>query len=101
MNRVQKKGVCIRHGAKHRQCKVEGCTNIVVNGGVCRRHGAKAKMCGVEGCKSQAARRGVCKKHWKLMKNDNVENENGDDNDDGGEACEVVPPVKANDQVTV
>ena len=30
----------MRHGAKKKLCRTEGCTNLAKRGGVCRRHGA-------------------------------------------------------------
>jgi hypothetical protein len=55
--------VCIRHGAKHKLCSSEGCTNIAKKGGVCVRHGAEVKRCSVEGCTNRSIRGGVCKRH--------------------------------------
>jgi len=34
-------------------CTVEGCLNVRVNSGLCRRHGAKVKQCSVEGCENE------------------------------------------------
>ena len=33
----------MRHGAKVKTCRYEGCTNLPQNGGVCMRHGATMK----------------------------------------------------------
>jgi hypothetical protein len=33
--------VCIKHGAKVKLCRNEGCTNFAVKGGVCFRHAAR------------------------------------------------------------
>lgn len=37
-----------------RLCRVEGCSRVVKSQGVCQRHGAKTKPCKVQGCKKQA-----------------------------------------------
>ena len=34
-------------------CNIEGCTNKVQKGGVCVRHGAEIKKCSSEGCTNQ------------------------------------------------
>lgn len=39
---------------KRRYCKTPGCTRIVKSQGLCQRHGAVAKKCRVEGCPKQA-----------------------------------------------
>jgi len=39
---------------KRRYCKTPGCTKIVKSQGLCQRHGAVAKKCKVEGCPKQA-----------------------------------------------
>jgi len=44
----------LQAGAKTKECRSEGCTNIVVIGGVCCRHGAKRKLCSNQGCTKQA-----------------------------------------------
>jgi hypothetical protein len=64
-NHVQKRGVCVRHGAKVKRCSSEGCTKQAKQGGVCRRHGAKVehKRCSSKGCTNIAQRGGVCKRH--------------------------------------
>ncbi len=51
-NNMKNGGVCMKHGAKAKQCSSEGCTNVARNGGVCIRHGAKveAKQCSSERC---------------------------------------------------
>jgi hypothetical protein len=42
----------------------KGCTNGSVKGGVCVTHGAKSKQCSVEGCAKRARRKiGVCQRH--------------------------------------
>jgi hypothetical protein len=57
--------VCIKHGAKVKQCSNEGCTNHAKKGGVCVKHGAtqKRKECSIEGCTNQANGRGMCNRH--------------------------------------
>ena len=56
----------MRHGAKlkRKQCKHEGCTNIVVNGGVCIRHGAKKEIY----LTNRVVKGGVCIKHGSKRK---------------------------------
>ena len=56
-------GVCVKHGAKVKQCSHDGCTKRAQNGGVCITHGAKVKLCSSEGCKKQAKKEGVCITH--------------------------------------
>ena len=67
---MQRRGVCIRHGAevkKRKKCSVEGCTNQARGmGGICIRHGAKEdthKICSVEGCTNKSRKGGVCDRH--------------------------------------
>lgn len=62
-NNAVKGGVCIRHGAKRKTCSREGCTNNAVKGGVCVRHGAKQKTCTFEGCANNAKKGGICIRH--------------------------------------
>ena len=59
-NVAKKGGVCMRHGAKHKQCDSDGCTNKSVNGGVCMSHAAKkeCKLCGSEECKKMLPKEG-------------------------------------------
>ncbi|GAX17831.1 hypothetical protein FisN_18Hh031 [Fistulifera solaris] len=58
----------IKH--KRRYCRSEGCTNIVKSQGLCQRHGAKPRMCKVEQCSKQAQGNfdGMCKSHFKALK---------------------------------
>ena len=46
------------HGAKvkhkRRFCRVEGCEKIVKSQGLCQRHGAKPRLCKVKDCTKQA-----------------------------------------------
>lgn len=46
------------HGAKvkhkRRFCRIEGCERIVKSQGLCQRHGAKPRLCKVKGCSKQA-----------------------------------------------
>lgn len=55
---------------KRRFCSVEGCGRIVKSQGLCQRHGAKPKTCKVEGCTKQAQGNfdKMCKAHFKAMK---------------------------------
>ena len=62
-NLAQRGGVCVRHGAKTKRCSSEGCTSKAWKGGVCAKHGAKSKLCSSEGCTNKALRRGVCWRH--------------------------------------
>ena len=64
-NKVVQGGVCVKHGAKAKRCSSEGCTNIAQKGGVCKRHGAKIepKKCSSAGCTNQARKGGVCRRH--------------------------------------
>ena len=63
-NRSITDGLCRKHGAKLKQCRVEGCENLSRGGGVCVKHGAKLKQCSVKDCENVS--RGVdrvCCKH--------------------------------------
>ena len=55
---------------KRRYCRKEGCNSIVKSQGLCQRHGAKPKTCKVEGCTKQAQGNfdKMCKAHFKAMK---------------------------------
>ena len=55
---------------KRRFCRIEGCDRIVKSQGLCQRHGAKPKTCKVEGCAKQAQGNFdlMCKAHFKAMK---------------------------------
>lgn len=46
-----------------RYCRIEGCTKIVKSQGLCQRHGAKTRLCKVDGCPKQAQGNfdGMCK----------------------------------------
>jgi hypothetical protein len=57
---------------KRRYCKVPGCKSIVKSQGLCQRHGAKPRECKVAGCGKQAQGNfdGMCKKHFKHFKQD-------------------------------
>ena len=65
VNKAQRGGVCIRHGAKHKRCSHEGCTSQGRKGGVCVRHGANATYpkCTNEGCTNFAQKGGICIRH--------------------------------------
>ena len=39
---------------KRRYCRHPGCSSIVKSQGLCQRHGAKPRLCKVQGCKKQA-----------------------------------------------
>eukprot|EP00536_Pseudo-nitzschia_multiseries_P015269 jgi/Psemu1/217378/e_gw1.849.20.1 len=55
---------------KRRYCRIEGCNSIVKSQGLCQRHGAKPKTCKVPGCTKQAQGNfdKMCKAHFKAMK---------------------------------
>jgi hypothetical protein len=61
-------GVFLKH--KRRYCRIEGCGRIVKSQGLCQRHGATPKTCKVEGCTKQAQGNfdKMCKAHFKAMK---------------------------------
>ena len=50
---------------KRRFCRVQGCQRIVKSQGVCQRHGAKPRSCKIAGCTKQAQGNygGMCKAH--------------------------------------
>lgn len=55
---------------KRRFCRHEGCNRIVKSQGLCQRHGATPRKCKVEGCDKQAQGNfdKMCKAHFKAMK---------------------------------
>jgi hypothetical protein len=55
---------------KRRFCRTEGCNRIVKSQGLCQRHGAKPKTCKIDGCDKQAQGNfdKMCKSHFKAMK---------------------------------
>jgi hypothetical protein len=55
---------------KRRYCRKAGCNSIVKSQGLCQRHGAKPKTCKVDGCTKQAQGNfdKMCKAHFKAMK---------------------------------
>jgi len=55
---------------KRRFCRVPGCNSIVKSQGLCQRHGAKPRKCKVDGCPKQAQGNfdGMCKSHFKAHK---------------------------------
>ena len=55
---------------KRRYCRHEGCRSIVKSQGLCQRHGAKPRMCKVHRCTKQAQGNfdGMCKSHFKMYK---------------------------------
>jgi hypothetical protein len=57
---------------KRRYCRTGGCTRIVKSQGLCQRHGAKPRQCRVEGCLKQAQGNfdGMCKSHFKADKHE-------------------------------
>lgn len=54
---------------KRRFCRAKGCTRIVKSQGLCQRHGAKPKFCKVAGCEKQAQGNfdRMCKAHFKAI----------------------------------
>ena len=67
--------VTLKH--KRRYCKVEGCIRIVKSQGVCQRHGAKPRKCKIATCTKQAQGNynGMCKAHFRASKNTTKEQE--------------------------
>jgi hypothetical protein len=65
---VNSGAVILKH--RRRYCRVEGCERIVKSQGLCQRHGAKPKTCKVPGCTKQAQGNfdKMCKAHFKAMK---------------------------------
>ena len=59
---------------KRRYCKVDGCSRIVKSQGVCQRHGAKPRKCRVVDCPKQAQGNydGMCKAHFRAHKNNEL-----------------------------
>jgi hypothetical protein len=55
---------------KRRYCRQEGCSRIVKSQGLCQRHGAKPRECKMDGCEKQAQGNfdRMCKSHFKAMK---------------------------------
>mmetsp|Transcript_7794 Transcript_7794/g.12903 ORF Transcript_7794/g.12903 Transcript_7794/m.12903 type:complete len:423 (-) Transcript_7794:85-1353(-) len=55
---------------KRRYCRSGGCTRIVKSQGLCQRHGAKTRKCKIDGCEKQAQGNfdGMCKLHFKITK---------------------------------
>jgi hypothetical protein len=55
---------------KRRYCRAAGCTKIVKSQGLCQRHGAKPRQCRVASCGKQAQGNfdGMCKSHFKADK---------------------------------
>jgi hypothetical protein len=55
---------------KRRFCRAVGCTKIVKSQGLCQRHGAKPRQCRVASCGKQAQGNfdGMCKSHFKADK---------------------------------
>lgn len=58
-------GRSVKH--KRRYCRFPGCQSIVKSQGLCQRHGAKPRKCKMEGCSKQAQGNfdGMCKSHFK------------------------------------
>eukprot|EP00977_Amphora_coffeiformis_P007851 scaffold1748_cov164-Amphora_coffeaeformis.AAC.4 len=52
---------------KRRYCKMEGCERIVKSQGLCQRHGAKPRKCRIPDCPKQAQGNfdGMCKSHFR------------------------------------
>jgi hypothetical protein len=61
-------GAFLKH--KRRYCRMAGCQRIVKSQGLCQRHGAKPKTCKVDGCTKQAQGNfdRMCKAHFKAFK---------------------------------
>ncbi|CAB9498723.1 expressed unknown protein [Seminavis robusta] len=55
---------------KRRFCRIDGCERIVKSQGLCQRHGAKPRLCKVDKCTKQAQGNfdGMCKSHFKEHK---------------------------------
>lgn len=55
---------------KRRYCRIPNCSKIVKSQGLCQRHGAKTRKCKVEECQKQAQGNfdGMCKFHFKQTK---------------------------------
>lgn len=51
-----------------RKCKVEHCSNSVVQGGLCISHGAKRKQCSHPGCSKNVKKAGMCSAHGPARK---------------------------------
>jgi len=65
-NRVQRLGLCERHGDYIRaRCQhPSGCAAHTQNNSIfCYRHGASPKLCKFSGCSSRVQKRGLCYKH--------------------------------------
>ena len=56
---------------KRRFCRHEGCQRIVKSQGLCQRHGAKPRKCKISGCVKQAQGNyaGMCKAHFRSQEN--------------------------------
>jgi len=61
-------GVDKRNKRPGRTCKVENCTNSVVQGGLCISHGAKRKQCSHPGCTKNVKKAGLCSTHGPARK---------------------------------
>jgi hypothetical protein len=59
---------------KRRYCRAVDCTRIVKSQGLCQRHGAKPRQCRVECCGKQAQGNfnGMCKSHFKAQQQDST-----------------------------
>ena len=60
-------GGCIKHGAKEKRCKVDGCDKKVQRKGRCWIHGGAPRICKCSGCLSYAYKGGYCVKHKSLI----------------------------------
>ena len=60
--------VNVKH--KRRYCRISNCNKIVKSQGLCQRHGAKTRKCKLVGCEKQAQGNfdGMCKVHFKQTK---------------------------------
>ncbi|OQR93982.1 hypothetical protein ACHHYP_01973 [Achlya hypogyna] len=63
-NQVYARGLCVRHGGRHR-CFHPGCSTSARVGGYCSRHGGTKikKHCIVDGCANKVNRNGRCVRH--------------------------------------
>jgi len=68
-------GQFVKH--KRRYCKVEGCDRIVKSQGLCQRHGAKPRQCRISDCPKQAQGNfdGMCKSHFRIAETSKNEKE--------------------------
>ena len=82
---------------KRRFCKVEGCTRIVKSQGVCQRHGAKPRKCKIIECTKQAQGNydGMCKAHFRASRNNQLPSQQEQQHD-----IKVTPPPSSTTSTT-